>query len=516
MIKKNAVLVTGANGMLGGAVVRYLANSDSFSSVTAAARSEIYFDNNVVHINIGNICESTDWSKALENVQSVVHCAARVHMMELGQNEKQKELYWNTNVYGTLNLARQASAAGVKRFIFISTVKVNAEATLSGVSLSEKDDPNPNDLYSLSKYEAELGLKEISKCTGMELVVIRPPLIYGIGVKANFASLMSAVVSGWPLPLGSIKNKRSFVALENLVDFVSVCLTHPRAAGEVFFVSDGFDISTGELARLISEQAKTKLRLYKFPLFILRSLATVLGLGKIWVRLNSSLQIDISKSKNLLGWQPVLTMHDTILKIIPTLTVNNKITFQLLIKILFDRIFSLLLLLIFAPLMIIISFFVGLTSKGPILYWSKRVGRNNKIFEMPKFRTMKVSAPVVATHLLEAPDAYLTSIGSFLRKSSLDELPQLWSILIGNMSFVGPRPALFNQLDLIDLRTSKGVHRLLPGLTGWAQINGRDELLIPDKVNLDVYYLGKMNFILDIRILWHTFSKVIRRDGVSH
>jgi O-antigen biosynthesis protein WbqP len=165
---------------------------------------------------------------------------------------------------------------------------------------------------------------------------------------------------------------------------------------------------------------------------------------------------------------------------------------------------------------LVVAALVRLTSKGPVLYWSDRVGRRNVFFRMPKFRSMRVGTPAVATHLLSKPDSYLTPIGSFLRKSSLDELPQLWSILLGDMSFVGPRPALFNQHDLVSLRTQQGVHELVPGLTGWAQVNGRDELPIPDKVKLDVEYLQRQSLWFDIRILWMTFIKVMRRDGVSH
>lgn len=165
---------------------------------------------------------------------------------------------------------------------------------------------------------------------------------------------------------------------------------------------------------------------------------------------------------------------------------------------------------------LLVAVLVRLTSKGPVLYWSDRVGRNNTIFKMPKFRSMQIGTPAIATHLLSNPDSYLTPIGSFLRKSSLDELPQLWSIIKGDMSFVGPRPALFNQHDLIELRTRSGVHKLLPGLTGWAQVNGRDELPIPAKVKLDVDYLHRQSLWFDLRILWLTFVKVLRRDGVSH
>lgn len=163
-----------------------------------------------------------------------------------------------------------------------------------------------------------------------------------------------------------------------------------------------------------------------------------------------------------------------------------------------------------------VSLAVWLTSPGPALYWSDRVGRNNRIFKMPKFRSMRIETPAVATHLLQNPDEWLTPIGSFLRKSSLDELPQLWSILKGDMSFVGPRPALFNQDDLIALRTEKGVHELVPGLTGWAQVNGRDELPIPQKVELDAEYLRRRSLRFDLKILWMTALKVIARDGVSH
>lgn len=185
-------------------------------------------------------------------------------------------------------------------------------------------------------------------------------------------------------------------------------------------------------------------------------------------------------------------------------------------KRLFDYIAASCLLLVFSAPMVIVAAIVKLTSKGPTLYWSDRIGKNNTLFKMPKFRTMRVDTPTVATHLLSNPDNYLTPIGKFLRKSSLDELPQLFSILKGDMSFVGPRPALFNQDDLVALRTEKGVHVLTPGLTGWAQINGRDELPIPVKVEFDAYYLKNRSFLFDLKILFMTFFKVLRREGVTH
>lgn len=182
----------------------------------------------------------------------------------------------------------------------------------------------------------------------------------------------------------------------------------------------------------------------------------------------------------------------------------------------FDLLLALGATLVLLLPILLVALAVKLTSPGPVLYWSDRVGRHNRIFRMPKFRSMRTGTPAVATHLLDNPGAYLTPIGSFLRRSSLDELPQLWSILVGDMSFVGPRPALFNQDDLIALRTAQGVHELVPGLTGWAQINGRDELPIPEKVRLDAEYLRRRSLGFDLRILWLTFIKVVGRDGVSH
>ena len=182
----------------------------------------------------------------------------------------------------------------------------------------------------------------------------------------------------------------------------------------------------------------------------------------------------------------------------------------------FDLFFSFLAVMILLIPIFFVAIAVRVSSPGPILYWSDRVGKDNKIFRMPKFRSMRVGTPAVATHLLEDPRTYLTPIGSFLRKSSLDELPQLWSIIVGDMSFVGPRPALFNQYDLIESRTQRGVHKLFPGLTGWAQVNGRDEIPISEKVKLDEEYLQRVSIWFDMRILWQTFVKVVRRDDITH
>jgi len=185
-------------------------------------------------------------------------------------------------------------------------------------------------------------------------------------------------------------------------------------------------------------------------------------------------------------------------------------------KRIFDVIVAIALLAIISMPMLVIALMVKLTSKGSVLHWSDRIGKGNAIFKMPKFRTMRIDTPAVATHLLKNPDKYLTPVGSIMRRFSLDEFPQLWSVLKGDMSFVGPRPALYNQDDLIELRTKKGVHKLVPGITGWAQVNGRDELPIPVKVEYDEFYLKNRSFWFDMKILWLTFIKVVKREGVTH
>jgi O-antigen biosynthesis protein WbqP len=188
----------------------------------------------------------------------------------------------------------------------------------------------------------------------------------------------------------------------------------------------------------------------------------------------------------------------------------------LIVKRSVDVILALVILCIFSPLMIVLAILVKLTSSGSVIHWSDRIGRGNALFRMPKFRTMHIDTPELATHLLNDPDRYLTSIGKFLRTSSLDELPQLYNIITGDMSFVGPRPALYNQDDLIALRTQKGIHQLVPGITGWAQVNGRDDLSISSKVSYDEYYMKHQSIFFDLKILWQTIFKVVKKDGVHH
>jgi nucleoside-diphosphate-sugar epimerase len=250
----------------------------------------------------------TDWAEALANEQVVIHTAARAHIMKDEVPDPLAE-YRKVNLEGTLNLARQAAQAGVKRFIFISSIKVNGEQTPLGKPFTPEDTPAPEDPYGISKYEAEQGLQQLAQETGMEVVIIRPPLVYGPGVKGNFASMVRLVEKGIPLPLGAIHNKRSLVALDNLVDLIITCIDHPAAANQVFLAGDGEDLSTTELLRGVANAMGKPARLIPVPAGVLMLGATVLGKKAMAQRLLGSLQVDISKAREVLGWEPVVSVE---------------------------------------------------------------------------------------------------------------------------------------------------------------------------------------------------------------
>ena len=298
-------LVTGANGLLGRALCIEL-HQRSYA-VWAATRVVNMTSGCFESAVVGAIDGLTDWSGEVSKVNIVIHLAARVHVMN-DTAANPLAAFRVVNVDGTLNLARQAAAAGVKRFVFISSVKVNGESTQPGRAFTDADAPAPQDAYGQSKLEAEQGLRQIAVDTGMEVVIIRPPLVYGPGVKANFAALMRAVQRGWPLPLGAVHNQRSLVALDNLVDFIITCITHPQAANQTFLVSDGQDLSTTELVRGMAQAAGLPARLLPVPVWALHAGAALLGKGDAMQRLCGNLQLDISKARNLLGWVPPISV----------------------------------------------------------------------------------------------------------------------------------------------------------------------------------------------------------------
>ena len=304
------ILVTGATGFVGNALVLRLLLDDTTSCVVVAARRENYQWPRRVQPRItGDLDPHTNWSNALVGVSAVVHCAARVHVMA-DKAANPLDEFRRVNVQGTLNLARQAAAAGIRRFVFVSSIKVNGEATVKGTSFLADDIAAAVDPYGISKLEAEQGLYTIAAQTQMEIVVIRPPLVYGPGVKANFAAMMRWLQRGLPLPLGAIHNQRSLVALDNLVDLIVTCISHPAAANQTFLVADGEDVSTTELLRRMGNVMGCPARLVPVPASLLKLAAAMVGKGDVAQRLCGSLQVDIEKTCRLLDWHPPVSLDE--------------------------------------------------------------------------------------------------------------------------------------------------------------------------------------------------------------
>ncbi|HEF4759226.1 TPA: SDR family oxidoreductase [Pseudomonas putida] len=303
------ILVTGGTGFLGSALIRRFCTIPDTSIVAPFRNFSRKLPDSVETTHVSSVDETTDWSASLSGVDIVVHAAARVHVMN-EDAEQSLEKFRTVNVKGTLRLAGQAVKAGVKRFIFISSIKVNGEATPFGRPFSADDAPAPLDAYGISKYEAEQELLKLSASSQMEVVIIRPVLIYGPGVGANFRQMMHWLSKGFPLPFGAVTNRRSLVSLENVVDLVVTCVDHPRAANQIFLVSDGEDVSTTELMRRLVVHLGAKTCLLPVPGTLLVSLARLVGRQAVAQRLFGSLQVDISKNRELLGWQPPYSMND--------------------------------------------------------------------------------------------------------------------------------------------------------------------------------------------------------------
>ena len=305
------ILLTGSTGFVGQALLARLAAQPALDLVVVSRRPNSSLPAGVAHAQVADIAADTAWQPVLQGVQVIIHAAARVHVMNDKVADPLAE-FRKVNVDGTLNLARQAVGAGVKRFIFISSIKVNGESTAPGKPYSAESQPAPVDPYGISKLEAEQALRELAAETGMEMVIIRPPLVYGPDVKANFLSMMRWLSKGIPLPLGTIQNRRSLVALDNLVDLIATCVEHPAAANQTFMVSDGEDLSTRQLLRRMGGALGRQARLVPIPAWLLEAGASLLGKRALAQRLCGSLQVDISKTRELLNWSPPLGVDEAL------------------------------------------------------------------------------------------------------------------------------------------------------------------------------------------------------------
>jgi O-antigen biosynthesis protein WbqP len=398
------------------------------------------------------------------------------------------------------NIVRSAEAAGIRRAIFIGTT-----ATLTALPVS-------------SKPVRERG-EQLVRESNLGWTILRPTMIYGTPGDRNMVRLVSFVWR-WPIvPIVAADALQQPVHVEDVATAVANALASPATIGRAYNLS-GYEALP--LAALVGEVAAA---LRRRRLIVPVPMAPIVGALAIWNLLGRApLKLEqvrrIAENKNFgheeaerdFGFSP-RTFREGIRSEVRLWRETRRMSRT---RRAFDVAVALSSLLALGPFLLGIALLIKLTSKGPVLYWSNRIGAGNTVFSMPKFRTMETDAPVVATHLLTEPKRFLTPIGTFLRKFSLDELPQLLAILKGDLTFVGPRPALYNQADLIALRTGKGVHTLVPGLTGWAQVNGRDDLTIPAKVGFDEYYMHHRSVLLDLKIVLLTLLKVARHDGIKH
>lgn len=316
------VLLTGATGFVGSALTERL-HQRHYTVRAAVRRISDTLPSAIQQITIGDLLPDTAWIPSLDNVDTVIHLAARVHIMRDTATNPLTE-FRNTNTVATINLAQQASTHGVRRFIYLSSIKVNGENSRLGTPFTAEDEYIPTDPYGLSKYKAEQGLRKIAASTGMEVIIIRPSLVYGPGVKANFLSMMQWLQKGIPLPLGAINNQRSLVALDSLVDLITTCIDHPNAANQTFMISDGEDISTTELLQCMGQALGKPARLLPIPQGFLTTSLKLLGKEAIARRLCNSLQVDITKTREVLGWNPVINVDEALAKTAQYFLANNK------------------------------------------------------------------------------------------------------------------------------------------------------------------------------------------------
>lgn len=513
------MLVVGASGFVGRALCRHLLTHGH--RVIAASRRADGLPPGTEHRVLGDLGQPQDWAALLSGVDRVVYLAARVHVMN-DTAANPLEAYRAVNVRAPLALAQAAARQGVTRFVYLSSVKVNGEQ--SAVPLTEQDTPAPTDPYGVSKWEAEQQLLALGQERGPEIVILRPPLVYGPGVKANFLQLARAVRLGLPLPLGAVNNRRSMVYVDNLVDAIRFALDTPGLGGQTFFVSDGPDLSTREVVRVLASATGRPARLLGVPPRWLELLGRAVGQPGVVQRLTGSLQVDAGQLRAA-GWQPPFTVQEGLTITAQTLRADEdpgqrarrlSVRQRLYLRVRggVERLLAGTLLLTLLPLLLLIGLAIRLTSPGPALFVQTRAGKQHRPFQIYKFRTMWTGTPQLSTEAMRRSGrGAVTPLGRFLRRSSLDELPQLINIWRGEMSFVGPRPALLTQDEVLRRREALGVHHLPPGITGLAQVTGRDDLSDAEKVSRDARYLRHLGPGTDLLLLLYTFRSLFAGKG---
>lgn len=508
------VLLTGATGFIGSALLQQLALQEGIEAVGLCRTVPEPNSCQLPLLAVGDLAVA-DLSDVLQGVDVVIHSAARAHILREPATDPMCA-FRHDNVVASLNVAKQAAAAGAKRFIFISTVKVNGERTTGAIPFNESMAPAPQDAYGLSKHEAEQALRAFCSETAMELVIVRISLVYGPGAKANFLSLQRLCEKNIPLPFGAINNRRSMIFLGNLVDFLLCCIKHPAAANQLFLVSDGHDMALAELVTGLRQAMGRKARLFAVPPALFRLAGWITGRSAMFDRLVGDLQVDPGKARRLLGWVPPYSVDAGLLL---TVTARQRKEQQVMTGGLaaslrtLDIVFSLNGLVLGFPLLLLI-FLAGWITDGWPLFFQERVGRHQRPFTLVKFRTMRKGVASVASHLASADD--VTAFGRFLRKTKLDELPQLWNVLKGEMSLVGPRPNLYSQHELIAKREKLGVYAVRPGITGLAQVSQVDMSTPELLANLDAQMIREMSVRNYFRFIFLTVAGRGAGDRIKH
>ncbi|MEQ1904588.1 MAG: sugar transferase [Pirellulaceae bacterium] len=517
--REPVLAVTGATGFLGSEILKVGSNS---LRVVGLGRTASLADPSVQRVDFETISPS-----AFQGVDQVIHTIGLAH--QFGRRADNRTAFEQTNVDLTRRTAVAAAEAGVRHFILISSVAVYGSGE---VSRTELDPCLPQGNYGETKLAGEQAAINTLNDTATKLTILRLATLYGPGDRGNVHRLINGLRRGTFPSIGKGENQKTLLHVR---DAAIACLKVAEAfstsdinaqqpAVEVFNVAAP-PVRMREIVQEICSSLQISPPRFKLKEKLARDVvnladlvfrhrgagAKLKGLVHKWLRDDL---YDGQRFNSRFSFSPSISLADGIRSQIKAYRLQSQAKPALSFQRTFDIVLAALLLLIFAIPMLIVTVAVRLTSPGPAVYWSKRVGRGNRHFSMAKFRSMRIDTPQLATHLLGDSKRWITPIGQFLRKSSLDELPQLWNILVGNMSFVGPRPALFNQHDLIAWRTVRGVAGLRPGITGWAQINGRDELSIPEKVEFDRQYHRRRSLWFDLKIIALTALKVIRRDGI--
>ena len=515
------ILVTGATGFLGRALVESL--QDAGINVRATGRSNgtgLDCDYRVVDLSMdGNYPKDL-----LEDIDVVVHVAGLAH--QFGAQQATAEDYHRVNTQCTQRLLNDAIAAGVSHFVLISSVAVYGNPGIP--SCDETYIGEPSTPYAISKLNAERICEQAAAEHPIATTCLRMSTIYGAGDPGNMARLLRMLLSKksfWQIGQGV--NRKSLIHIQDAAEACLRAAIMDRRAGEfhVYNIADEPHLMA-DVVSTACELTGTKIRPFPLPPKALilagRGLNAVCfgkgPFGRLATTIEKWITHDAYDGQEFCqdhDFQPSVSLRDGLKSEVDWLrTRPSARDMGHTAKRAFDMVVSGILLLLFSPIMLVVALAVRCTSKGPAIYIANRVGRNNRIFRMLKFRTMRTDTPQVATHLLKDSRSWMTPIGDFLRKSSLDELPQLWNVFRGDMSLVGPRPALYNEDDLNSLRTFRGVHQMLPGITGWAQVSGRDEIAREAKVEFDVAYMKQQSLLFDLQILWRTLFKVVKRDGI--